>query len=112
MSTVSRLQTGHSVLRIPARTRVISSPKIQSGSGAHPASCSMGTTNSFPGVKRPGHEADHLPSSYAKVTKEWSYSSTPPVFLHRKTSPSQLYLLLEGIMLISTLPMVTRPYKP
>jgi len=46
---------------------------------------------SFPGVKGPGNEAEHLPPSCAKVLKEWIYSSTPPVFLHRKTSTLQLY---------------------
>jgi hypothetical protein len=34
------------------------------GSGAHPASYSMGTRGFFPRIKRPGREADHsLPSS-------------------------------------------------
>jgi hypothetical protein len=35
---------------------------VQNGSGAHPASYPMGTTGSFP-----GGEADHSPSSSAKV---------------------------------------------
>jgi len=51
---------------------------------------------SFPGVKRPGNEAEHLPPSCAKVMKEWSYSSTPPVFLHSKTSPLQLHPVAGG----------------
>jgi hypothetical protein len=38
------------------------------GSGAHPASCTMGT-KSFPGVKQPGRGADHPPSSSAEVKK-------------------------------------------
>lgn len=29
------------------------------------------------GTKQPGHEADKLPPSSAKVKKEWSYTSTP-----------------------------------
>jgi hypothetical protein len=37
--------------------------------GAHPASCTMGT-GSFPGVKRPGRDADHPPRSSADVKKE------------------------------------------
>jgi hypothetical protein len=37
---------------------------VQTGTGAHPASCTMGT-GSFPGVKRPGRGAD-----YAEVRKE------------------------------------------
>jgi hypothetical protein len=35
---------------------------VQTGSGAHPASCTMGTGGPFPGTKaRPGHDADHSP---------------------------------------------------
>jgi len=34
---------------------------------------------SFPGINQPGHEADHLPLSSAKVKKAWSYTSTPPI---------------------------------
>ena len=36
------------------------SAPVQAGSGAHPASCTMGT-GSFPAVKRPGRGLDHLP---------------------------------------------------
>ena len=35
---------------------------VQTGPGAYPASCTMGT-GSFPGVKRPGRGADHPPPS-------------------------------------------------
>ena len=38
------------------------SAPVQTGCGAHPASCTMGTA-SFPGVKRPGSGADHPPPS-------------------------------------------------
>jgi hypothetical protein len=35
---------------------------VQTGSGAHPASCPMGTGGPFPGVKaQPGRDADHSP---------------------------------------------------
>jgi hypothetical protein len=41
------------------------------GSGAHPASCPMGTGGSFPGGKaRPGRDADHSPPSSAEVENE------------------------------------------
>jgi hypothetical protein len=33
---------------------------VQTGSGAHTATNSMGTGFSFPGVKRPGPVVDHL----------------------------------------------------
>jgi hypothetical protein len=49
---------------------------VQTGPGALPASCTMGT-GSFPRVKRPERGADHPPSSSAEVKKEWSYTSTP-----------------------------------
>jgi hypothetical protein len=42
---------------------------VQTGPGAHPASCTMGT-GSFAGVKRPGRGADHPPPSSAEVRKE------------------------------------------
>jgi hypothetical protein len=41
---------------------------VQTGTGAHPASCTMGT-GSFPGVKQPGRGADHPPPSSAEVKK-------------------------------------------
>jgi hypothetical protein len=42
---------------------------IQTGPGAHPASCTMGI-GSFPGVKRLGHGADHPPPPSAEVENE------------------------------------------
>jgi hypothetical protein len=52
--------------RIPAGARFFA--HVQTGPGAHPASCIMGT-GSFPGVKRPGRDADHPPPSSAGVKK-------------------------------------------
>jgi hypothetical protein len=41
------------------------------GSGAHPASCTMGTGGPFSGRKaRPGRDADHSPPSCAEVVNE------------------------------------------
>jgi hypothetical protein len=41
---------------------------VQNGSGAHPASCTMGTGGPFPGGKaRPGRDADYSPLSSAEV---------------------------------------------
>jgi hypothetical protein len=42
---------------------------VQTGPGAHPASCTMGT-GSFPGVKRPRLDANYPPPSSAEVKKE------------------------------------------
>ena len=45
-------------------------PPIQTGPGAHPASCKMGT-GYFPGVKcRPGRAGDHSPPPSAVVIEE------------------------------------------
>ena len=45
------------------------SAPVQTGPGAHPASCTMGT-RSFPGGKeRPGRDADPTPPSSAVVMK-------------------------------------------
>jgi hypothetical protein len=44
---------------------------FQTGSGVHPASCTMGTGDPFPGGKaRPGRDADHSPPSSAEVVNE------------------------------------------
>jgi hypothetical protein len=44
---------------------------VQTGSGAHPASCTMGTGGPFSGGKaRPGRDADHSPPSSAEVVNE------------------------------------------
>jgi hypothetical protein len=46
--------------RIPVGARFFA--HVQTGPGAHAASCTMGT-GYFPGVKRPGRGADHPPPS-------------------------------------------------
>jgi hypothetical protein len=44
---------------------------VQTGSGAHPDSCPMGTEGSFHGGKAlPGRDADHSPPSSAEVVNE------------------------------------------
>jgi hypothetical protein len=50
---------------------------VQTGSGAHPASYPIGTGDSFPGVKRPGREADYSLPTRADVKTTWIYTSTP-----------------------------------
>jgi hypothetical protein len=44
---------------------------VQTGCGAHPASCTMGTGGPLPGAKaRPGRDADHSSPSSAEVEYE------------------------------------------
>jgi hypothetical protein len=59
-------------VRSPAGAKDFSSSLcVQTGSGAHPTSCTMGTGGPFPGGKaRPGRDADHSPPSIARVVKE------------------------------------------
>jgi hypothetical protein len=48
-----------------------SSPCVRTGSGAHPASCTMGTGGPFPRDKaRPGRDADHSSPTSAEVENE------------------------------------------
>jgi hypothetical protein len=59
-------------VRYPAGAEDFSSSLcVQTGSGAHPASCTMNTGGPIPGVKaRPGRGADHSPPSSAEVENE------------------------------------------
>jgi hypothetical protein len=59
-------------VRSPAGAEDFSSSLcVQTGSGAHSASCTMGTGGPFPGGKaRPGRDADHSPPSSAEVENE------------------------------------------
>jgi len=50
--------------RIPVGARIPS--PVQTGSGTHPPSCAMGT-ESFPGLRRPEHGAEHPSPSRAEV---------------------------------------------
>jgi hypothetical protein len=61
-------------VRFPAEAKDFSSNLcVQTGSGAHPTSCRMGTGGSFPGGKaRPGRDADHSPHL---VPRSWMSSS-------------------------------------
>jgi hypothetical protein len=54
-------------VRFPAGAKDFSSSLcVQTGSGAHPASCTMGTG----GKALPGRDADHSPPSSAEVENE------------------------------------------
>jgi hypothetical protein len=58
-------------VRSPTGADFSSSPCVQTGSGAHPASYPMGAGGSFPGGKaRPERDADHSPASSAEVKNE------------------------------------------
>ena len=74
------LRAGRSGYRIPVGVRF--SAPVQTGPGAHPASCTMGT-GSFPGLKRPGRGVDHPLSSSAEVKERvgfYLYSTSGPLW--------------------------------
>jgi hypothetical protein len=55
---------------------------VQNGSGTHLASYPVGTRGSFPGVKRPEHEADNFLPSNAEVKE------CVELYLHCPSTPS------------------------
>jgi hypothetical protein len=72
-----------------------SSPCVQTGSGAHPASYPMGTGGSFPGGKaRPGRDADHSPPSCAEVKGTGRQGSERA--RERATKKDRTYVLLSN----------------
>jgi hypothetical protein len=71
--SVSCLTTGWTIgVQSPIGAEDFSSSScVQTGSGAHPASYSVGTSGPFPGGKaRPGRDADLSPPSSAEVKNE------------------------------------------
>jgi len=79
-----------------------SSP-VQTGPGAHPASCTVGT-GSFPGVNS-GRGVTLTPHTLLVllVMKEYSYTSTPPMGRTACTEPQCLYLFTVHLDIIKVL---------
>jgi hypothetical protein len=70
----ARLRAARTGVRVSAGYRNFSlHHRVQTGSGAHPASYPMGT-----GVFSP----DHSPPYSAEIKNAWSYTSTPPISFH------------------------------
>ena len=68
VGVVTRLRAGHTAVRIPAGARGFSLlQNVQIGSGAHPATYSMGAGVIFVDIERPGLEIEHLLLSGAEV---------------------------------------------
>jgi hypothetical protein len=65
----ARLRTGRPTIRgsIPGRGKRFLLHYVQTCSGTHPASYTMGTDSHFLGVKRQGREADHSHPSSTKI---------------------------------------------
>jgi hypothetical protein len=72
VSVVTRLRAGISEVRFLVRERDFPFHQdVQTGSGAHPVSCVVGTGTIFAVVRRPAREGDHPPPSGAEVKSEW-----------------------------------------
>jgi hypothetical protein len=99
------LRAGWSGVRVPTRAGDFSlHHRVQTGSGAHPASCPMGNSGTFPGVKRQQREADHSPPSSAEVKNALRYTALPQYTLLAWCSvkaEGQLYLTCITRLLIS-----------
>jgi hypothetical protein len=67
-------------VRSPAGAKDFSSNLyVQTGSGTHPASCTMGNGGPFPGGKaRLGRDADHSPHLVPRSRMSRSYIYSPP----------------------------------
>jgi hypothetical protein len=79
----ARLQAGWSGVRVPAGAGNFSlHHRVQTGSGAHPASYTRVTRGSFPGGKAAGGEADHSPPSSAEVNECVELYVHSPIRLH------------------------------
>jgi hypothetical protein len=77
------LRAGLSGFRIPARAGNFYFHRlVQNGSGAHPPPIQWVPGAFSLGIKRPGREVDHSPTSSDEDKNAWSYTSTPPVRIH------------------------------
>jgi hypothetical protein len=63
----TRLPHGQLGLTLSRAREYVYLHSVRTGSGAHPASCPLGTGGAVPGVKWQGHEADQLPTSIAEM---------------------------------------------
>jgi hypothetical protein len=63
---------------VPVGSRIFTSPRRPDRLWGQPNLLYNGYQGLFPGVKRPGREADHYPLTSVEVKKMWIYTSTPP----------------------------------
>jgi hypothetical protein len=77
-SSVTKLRVGQQMNRGPIRGwgKIFSRRRVQTGSGAHPASYTIGIDSNLRGVKRPERQADHSLSSYVEIKNS---RATPPL---------------------------------
>jgi hypothetical protein len=67
----------------------------------YPAPCSVGIRPLSPGVKQPGHEADHSPTSVLMLKKEYNYTSTSSYAVVARTGTTTF----NSVSVFSRLPL-------
>jgi hypothetical protein len=65
-------------VRVPVGSRIFSSPCRADRFWGPPSLLSNRYRGSFPGIKRPGREANHSPPASAEVKKIWIYTAVTP----------------------------------
>jgi hypothetical protein len=74
---------------------------VQTGSGAHPASCTMGTGGPFPEAKaRPRRDADHSPHLVPRSRMSRSYTSPQSAFVACSGTVLAFYSYTQSIVFI------------
>ena len=88
------LRAGRSGNRIPVGARF--SAPVQTGPGAHPASCAKGIGSLYRAVKRPGRGVEHPPPLALRLEKEYSYTSTPLSAFIARSRVNLTYLVTKA----------------
>jgi hypothetical protein len=100
------LRSGRSGYRIPVGTRF--SASVQTGRGAYPAYCTMGTVSLSWGIKRPRRGVDHPPQSGAEVKERLELC---PYFPSGPSWPVVGWILQFWFTLLQILCRSRRVYK-
>jgi len=74
--------TGRSGLRTPVEAKAFSSTERPDRIRGSPRLLFNGTEVFFSGIKRPGSEADNLPTFSVELKNGWNYASAPPICIH------------------------------
>jgi hypothetical protein len=100
-------------VRSPAEAREFSSSLcVQTGSGAHPASCTMGTGSPFPGAK-PGRGVTLTthPPLVPRSRMSRSYTSSPPSATMGCSGTSLPFTLLISVIILAADCKILWPYR-
>jgi hypothetical protein len=92
-NSVQNILAGRSGDRIPVGARF--SASLQNSSASHPASCSMGI-GTFPGIKRPGRDADPSPllvPGFKQQSRAIPLLSLRDFVTHRMLKRTYLYII-------------------